>query len=780
MYNLRLAISFILLSFYGLTQISGTVIDAETKETLIGVKLFASDGAKAQTDFDGKFKLSSTTFPVEIKVSFIQYDDLILTVNGPTNELAIELKETVSSLETVVVSANRRKQAVEEIPISLEVIRPELVDNKGLNNLQEAVGQSPGVFTMDGQVSIRGGSGFAYGAGSRVLILWNGMPLLSGYAGDTQWEAIPMEQASQIEIMKGAASVLYGSGALNGVIALSQREPSPKRETKFKVQAGVYDNPNRSSLQWWDTNPTFQQVEAYTAKSNEKIGYTISTQLYHDEGFKEGGQDQRARVSGQLYFRNPKRKRLKYGVGYNYQIAKRGVFLIWDDAENGYSPSGGADTSDAESTLNISLGNRLFIDPYLKYIDKKDNVHQLKNRAYLATNNILNNADQSNGALVNFTEYQYQRQLASGATWTAGAANTYNIVTSQLFGDHNSLNAAAYGQYEKKIGKFDFTAGMRLEYFEMNGMRGDSDYFLPTKDSISIPVSPVFRTGIHYKAAKYTHFRASFGQGIRYPSVAERYTQTNVGALNIFPNQALTPERGWAAEIGVKQGVKIGNWKGMIDVSGFVNEYDNMIEFTFGLYNPDTLPLSTNPANPGYINNWIGFQAQNAEKARIAGVEFSFNSTGSIGEFEIVSLIGYTYMNPISLNSNEEYLNTFSDTTTNMLKYRFRHLAKADIEVNYKKFSAGISYRYNSFMRNIDIQFEDAIAGSTYILPGLKEYRQEFNRGNNVVDFRVGYKFSDKWRLGFIINNILNEEYTSRPGDIRAPRNFILQLQVKL
>lgn len=775
-------IFILLVSSFSFSQVSGTVYDDTSNETLIGVKLFASDSSRTQTDIDGTFTLDVTSFPVEIRATFIQYDDLVITVDKPTNDLVIKMKEQVSDLETVVVSANKRKQAVEEIPISMEVIRPELMDNKGVSDLQEAVSQSPGVFTMDGQVSIRGGSGFSYGAGSRVLMLWNGMPLLSGYAGDTQWESIPIEQTSQVEIMKGAASVLYGSGALNGVIALTEREPKPKRDTRFKVQAGVYDNPKRSSLQWWDKNPTFQLVEAYTAKSHEKLGYTVSAHMYNTEGYREGETDRRARVSGTLYFRTPKYERLKAGIGYNYQIQQRGIFFIWEDSEFGYTPSGGTDTSDAESTLNYARGNRLFIDPYIKYIDKNDNVHQLKNRAYITTNNILNNPSQSNGAVLNFSEYQYQNQLSSDGTITAGISNIYNVVTSELFGDHSSLNAAAYGQIEHKLGKkFDLTAGMRLEYFEMDGIRGDSDFYISEKDSFAIPFSPVFRTGVHYKAAKYTHIRASIGQGIRYPSVAERYTQTNVGALNIFPNAGLMPERGWAAEIGIKQGIKIGdNWKGMIDLSTFINEYDNMIEFTFGFYNPDSIQLNTNPNSPGYINNWVGFQAQNAERARISGVELSFNSTGKIGEVEIISLIGYTYMNPISLNTNEDYLGTFSNPSSNILKYRFRHLAKADVEVNYKKFSIGASYRYNSFMENIDLLFEEPIAGSIYILPGLKEYREEFNYGNNIVDFRFAYKFSSKWRLGLIINNVLNAETTTRPADIQPPRHFILQLQVKL
>jgi iron complex outermembrane receptor protein len=454
-------------------------------------------------------------------------------------------------------------------------------------------------------------------------------------------------------------------------------------------------------------------------------------------------------------------------------------------------PSGGADTSKAESTLTYNLGQRLFIDPYIKYIDKKNNKHSLKTRMYYAYNGNINNPSQSNGAVIYFTDYQFQKNFGTAITLTSGISNIYNVVTSELFGNHTSNNVAAYAQYEHHIGKLDISAGVRLEHFQMDGQRGDSDFMINKKDSVSLPFYPILRTGFHYELAKYTHLRASIGQGIRYPSVAERYTQTSVGALNIFPNPSLTPEIGWAAELGFKQGVRIGDWKGMFDVAGFINNYSNMIEFAFGLFNPETgnylntatqegLSEYLNLINQGYtINNLIGFRATNAEKASITGVDISFNSMGKIGELELISLIGYTYMNPISLNNDPNYTVYNSDSTTNMLKYRFNHLVKADIEANWRKFSFGISNRYSSFMRNVDRVFEEPIAGNTYILPGLKQYRQKFNKGNLVFDVRIGYKINDNFRVGLIANNVLNAEYSSRPGDIQPPRNFMAQLQMK-
>lgn len=66
-----------------------------------------------------------------------------------------------------------------------------------------------------------------------------------------------------------------------------------------------------------------------------------------------------------------------------------------------------------------------------------------------------------------------------------------------------------------------------------------------------------------------------------------------------------------------------------------------------------------------------------------------------------------------------------------------------------------------------------------YILPGLKEYRQENNGPTTVFDARVGYEFKEHYRVGFIVNNLLNAEYVTRPGDIQPPRTFMVQLQMK-
>ncbi|MGV3630899.1 MAG: TonB-dependent receptor [Bacteroidota bacterium] len=763
------------LTYFG-QEITGTVLDASNGSPLTGVKITGSEGQKALSDPDGNFRISYGQLPFRLVFEYASFypDTLTITENKP---LTVSLSPKVLEKEMVVVSSARRGQKVEEAPVSLEILKPELINNKGITDLEKAVDQSPGVYAMDGQVSIRGGSGFAYGAGSRVLLLWNGIPMLSGDAGDAKWNTIPLESISQVEVLKGASSVLYGSGALNGIISLTEKEPAMKGETRVKLQHGIYGDPKRESLKYWNRNPTFQLLDFYTGKQFRRVGYTFSLAGFTDKGYRQGETEQRVRTSGSVFFRFQKVKNLKAGIGYNFQIQKTGNFIIWQSDSLAYTPAGGADTTNDASTLTFNRGIRFSLDPYVKYMDARRNLHVLKTRLYWIGNVNYNNLGQNSLSQVYYADYQFQKKWEKGSVLTAGSSFTQNRVNSSLYGDHHSDNAALYAQFEHKWKKLYVTSGLRFEYFEQDGKRGDSDYYFG-KDSARIPVFPVFRLGTNYKLFKYTFLRASYGQGVRYPSVAERYTQTSVGSLNIFANPLLQREVGWAAEAGVKQGVRIGDWKGFLDLAGFINEYENMMEFTFGFYLPDSIPPSINPASPGYIPKWFGFKAQNAERARITGLEFSFNCEGKIREVDVTALIGYTYMNPISLNTDSAYRATFSDTTANMLKYRFRHLAKADVEAKWKSWSLGASFRYNSYMSNIDVIFETKSAG-VEILPGLKEYRQAHNKGVPVCDVRFGYEFKEKLRLGFIVNNFLNAEYMTRPGDIQAPRSFIVQLQLK-
>ena len=114
-----------------------------------------------------------------------------------------------------------------------------------------------------------------------------------------------------------------------------------------------------------------------------------------------------------------------------------------------------------------------------------------------------------------------------------------------------------------------------------------------------------------------------------------------------------------------------------------------------------------------------------------------------------------------------------------MLKYRFHHLAKADLQLNYGKWGAGASLRYNSYMKNIDLAFEKGILGQE-LLVGMDDYRAAHHKGVAVIDVRLSYLVEARVRCNLVLNNVANAEYVSRPGDVQAPRNFMIQIQYNL
>lgn len=740
------------------------VKELDNKQLIFNARIEVNDGRKLLTSIDGKAIVSVVETPMVLFISAIGFQsDTIRIDNFGIYEVFMRTKE--KTMQSIIVSASRREQNIEEVPVSMEILTPAILVNKGLTSLDQMADQSPGVYAMDGQVSIRGGGGYSYGAGSRVLLVWNGIPMMSPDIGDAKWGSIPVEQSDQIEIMKGASSVLYGSGALNGTIALNEREPSKEGDLKVRTQYGIFDSPKRPELKWWTRNPMMTTADVYFGKAFKRLGTSIGVHGMWNEGYKQGEKENRIRVNGSFYYRFGESRRFKAGLSYNFQLEDLGMFVLWRGENEALVPM--------DNTLSEQRSIRLNVDPYLMFFDKKQNKHYIRTRYYLVSTGSIGNLYSASKAESYYADYQFSKKFQKKGTITTGLTSVSNTIVASVFGNHHAQNFAAYSQVDYKVKKIDFTAGLRMEYMLQDGFVTDSKYSI---GGIDLPIYPIVRTAAHYQPCRWSHARASFGQGIRFPSVAERFVSTSVGGLIIFSNPNLRPETGWSAEMGWKQIVPLDDWKASIDLAFFLNQYSNMTEFTFGVYNPDSIALNLNPDDIGYAFNWVGFQAQNAERARISGIELSLNSQGKIKEFELQTLIGYTYMNPISLNNDSLYRATFSDPNSNMLKYRFNHLFKLDIQLNHKKYTFGMSSRYNSFMPNIDLVFESTIFG-TEILPGLKSYRENFNSGVFVFDFRFIYDMSKTCSINCIVNNLFNVEYVSRPGDVQAPRNFMVQLR---
>jgi outer membrane receptor protein involved in Fe transport len=785
---LLISILFIFVSSALLGQkatLQGVVKDKETGETLIGVNVLIGEGG-GTTDVNGQYSLTSDPGSYQVRFKYIGYKEKKVAVNlaaGETKNLDILLEVAAEQLDMVVVSAGKFEQKIGETSVSMEVIKPQLIENKNTISMETILDQVPGVNVMEGQVSIRGGSGFAYGAGSRVLVMVDDIPMLTADAGDVKWNSLPIENIEQIEVIKGAASVLFGSSALNGAINVRTAFPKDKPQTRINLYSGVYDNPIRNRIRWWDNNPFYSGFNFFHSEKLGNFDLVVGGNALSDQTHKQLAGEQRARINSNMRYRSKSIEGLSYGLNMNVQRSQGGLFIVWQDQNNPWTPLGGIEDSTTSVSKYTTL--RANFDPYVVYYNKKGDRLSLRNRFYRTQN--LNNTGQDATADMYYSEFQYQKNLENGGKITMGGVGIYSDVNSELFDNHYGVNAAAFAQYDNKFfDRLNVSFGMRAEYFRIDTFQTVSRANVRLGgDTINLPAIPVFRAGTTYQLLEETYIRASGGQGYRFPTIAEKFVFTSVGSLNIFPNPQLEPERGWNAEVGVKQGVKLGNWAGYLDVAAFWTEYRNMMEFTFGYY-PEFVPPGLPPLQA--LTSGTGFSSQNVQNARINGVDISFMGGGKLGKTNVTIFTGYTYMNPVSLSTDSAYIKTLSDPESNMLKYRFNHLFKADVQIDYKKWSTGVSVRYNSYMYNIDRSFEELLLddGNTVlnltellgeeILPGLREYREERKgRGDLVFDYRISYQTSEQTKAAIIVNNVLNREYMPRPGDIAPPRTIGFQ-----
>ncbi len=233
----------------------GSVTELKTGETLFGatIQVLNEMSKGTKTDVDGNYFLELNAGNHTLICGFLGLGSDTFNIQitaGVVTVRNIQLDEISQILETVVVSAGKFEQKLEEQVVSMEILKPALINNKNTTSIETALEQVPGLSIIDNDPQIRGGSGFTFGVGSRVAIVVDGIPLLSGDAGRPEWSYIPVENIEQVEIIKGASSVLYGSSALNGVIHIRSAYPRSTPKTVFNYSVGSYSLPKGPDENW--------------------------------------------------------------------------------------------------------------------------------------------------------------------------------------------------------------------------------------------------------------------------------------------------------------------------------------------------------------------------------------------------------------------------------------------------------------------------------------------------------------------------------------------------
>ena len=715
--------------------LKGRVTDINSREPLAGVYIIYGKHIGTTSDEKGFYFISPIEGKTSITFQFIGYEsvtkDIVIRSND-TTELNIGLEMKIREIDQIVVSADKIEKRVAELSVSMDVVKSSFLSDNHITDAQEIINKTPGIEVMDGQASVRGGSGFSYGAGSRVLALIDGLPMLSADAGNIKWQYLPMENLSQIEIIKGASSVLYGSSALNGIINFRTADATNIPVTQFFAEAGIYDKPKNKNWIWWDTPRVFSTTSFSHLRKFGKTDFGIGGNVFIDEGYRRLNGEKLARINLKIKHYSNKINGLQYGLNLNsgYNIKKD--FVLWEDAEKGA-------LKQSPSTANEYHGTFLTVDPFISLKKPGRFQHDLKMRLQSTLNRLPGSEQNNSDAISLYAEYQLWCRLLDILDLTAGISENYSKVNSNFFGDHSGFNIAGFTQFEiRPLYRLKAVAGLRIENYSLDG--------------INDKIVPIIRAGLNWQAADFTFLRASFGQGYRFPSIAEKFASTTMGSIKIIPNPDILSESGWSTEVGIKQGVQFGNISGQADFSLFLLQNSNMIEYMFGVY-----------------TEGLGFRATNVEQSRVYGLETELLLSRSFGKFRTTLTGGYTFMYPVEFNKHT------NQNTDIYLKYRRKHSGIISIDTQLKKFSLGLSLYIKSKILNIDDVFI-----TTPILPGFGDYWAGHNTGYGMLDGNLGYKINDKFTLSLVVKNLTNTEYMGRPGDIQPQRNFSVRFSGKI
>jgi len=758
--------------------IKGIVRDSDSKSAMAEASVFElNSNNKLLTNNLGEYNIQVNPGEVILVFSYVGYNPDTVSYNlnpGQIKTDNVTLRYADKELNMVVFSVGKTAKRIQKESVTIEVFKPRIIESNNITNVLQAVNKVPGVTTLDGSVSIRGGSGYSYGSGSRVTMVVDDIPLITPDRGEIKWEFVPLENLAQIEVLKGASSVQYGSSALNGVIQVTTANPTDSPQTSITTYAELYGNPRVPTFKWWggDEIPLMDKPHTLGVTFNHRnkhkdLQYAFGGNIHEARSHLRTESDNRARLSTKLrYIPSKLENRLIIGLAASAMWRKSALQFYWRDSVRAYESASGVELF--ENFVYTTL------DPTITYMDKKSNQIRLLTRWFYQQS--LN--DQQGRPLFNsvYTDLQYRHDFGNIFKVLVGFNNTYFTVKDNTLGLHKGNQGGAYIQGDLNWKGLTATLGARLEYLHLDSVFQILPIEATTKDGKTIPL-PVMRFGLNYQFKRYNYLRFGLGSAYRYGSIAERFVRYDLGIIHILPNPDIRPESGYTAELGYKRSFAIGkNWRGYGDVALFYNEFKDMIEFDIEYGE--------------FIDNQIHgyFRSKNVTKARILGWEFALVGEGTIGPVDLSFQGGYTYFFPLDLskpNASDDigwmikktfqtYAKTDSLTRTAILNYRNRHTFKFDIDaLFFKRVRFGTSVLYYSFMDNITEVFN-------YAIPDIKGYRaSRQGKGDWLWDLRLGGVITKNISANFIVKNVLNSDFAVRIAKPNAPRSYTIQLNFR-
>ncbi len=529
--------------------VRGRVLD-DAGSPLAGAHVrVASQGRVAETDQDGYFRLEvSARGPLRVQVSYVgfQTETFVLEVGSRGEEQVLRLTPDVAALQQVVVTATRTPKTLKEVPVVTRLITSADIRKADATNVQDLLTEElPGLefgYAMSQETSLTmNGLG-----GNSVLFLVDGERLAGETMNNVDYNRLSLDNVGRIEIVKGAASALYGANAVAGVVNVitrESREPWTARINSRYRDAGK-EWRHGGTLSFNSGKWNAQTALQCTSVDPIRLADAFDTrsrihQVYGGETFD---------VKQRLVFRASDRLRLTARGGY---FARQSNRSNYDDHYRDYNAGLKAVWSPSQAqSLEVSYG----YDQYDKFRfmgGARTHDHDYSNRQHTLR------------AL-------YTRQLGASVLTLGGDYLSDYLTTYQFLngGAHRQYSVDAFAQFDYNPTRWlNVVASLRQDYF-----------------SASRAKAMTARLATMFKWNSFS-LRANYAGGFRAPTLKEMYMHFDMAGIQmIYGNPDLKPERSHNLNLALEHNGRIrhGALSGQYSVTlaGYYNRYDRRITTT--------------------------------------------------------------------------------------------------------------------------------------------------------------------------------------------------------
>ena len=236
---IRIVLALVMMAVPAAAQEARVTVQVRAEGEPVAAAEVRSGAAAARTDAGGTavLRLGAGTRAITVRKIRFAPATLSVVLAGADTTLTVVLEEEAEELEEIVVSATRTGQRIEDDPTRVEVLSREEVEEKMMmtpGDISMMLNETSGLRVQTTSPSLGGANVRVQGLRGRYTqLLSDGLPLYGGQSGALGLLQIPPMDLGQVEVIKGAASALYGSAALGGVVNLVSRRPGDEAQREL-------------------------------------------------------------------------------------------------------------------------------------------------------------------------------------------------------------------------------------------------------------------------------------------------------------------------------------------------------------------------------------------------------------------------------------------------------------------------------------------------------------------------------------------------------------------